>query len=88
MAGLAAGEVKAVMGARAQLEHGLTEGLALHAPPLPGLAMATWTVGVAVRQSYRQLAYAVDDAIRAAVEDGRVAAIFAEFGLSYAPPRW
>ena len=52
------------MGARAQLEHGLTEGLALHAPPLPGLAAGTWTVGVAVSQSHRQLAYAVDDAIR------------------------
>lgn len=88
MAALAAGEVKAVMGARAQLEHGMTEELALHAPPLPGLAAATWTVGVAVNHSHRQLAYAVDDAIRAAVEDGRVAAIFADYGLSYAPPRW
>jgi ABC-type amino acid transport substrate-binding protein len=87
MAALAAGEVTAVMGARAQLEHGLGPGLALHAP-LPGLAAGTWTVGVAVRHSFRQLAYAVDDAIRAAVEDGRVAAIFADYGLSYAPPEW
>ena len=53
-----------------------------------GWRRATWTVGVAVSQSLRQLAYAVDDAIRAAVEDGRVAAIFADYGLSYAPPRW
>jgi ABC-type amino acid transport substrate-binding protein len=88
MAALSAGEVTAVMGARAQLERGLTDGLALHTPPLPGLAADSWTVGVAVSQSFRQLAYAVDDAIRAAVEDGRVAAIFAGFGLSYAPPEW
>jgi ABC-type amino acid transport substrate-binding protein len=88
MAALAAGEVTAVMGARAQLEHGLCDGLALHAPPLPELAAGAWTVGVAVRQSFRQVAYAVDDAIRAAVEDGRVAAIFADYGLSYDPPLW
>ena len=88
MAGLAAREVKAVMGARAQLEHGLTDGVAVHAPPLPGLAVGTWTVGVAVGQGFRQLAYAVDDAIQAAVEDGRMAAVFGAFGLSYIPPSW
>lgn len=88
MAALRSGEVSAVMGARAQLEHGLAEGLALHQPPLPGLAIGQWTVGIAVRHSYRQLGYAVDEAIQAAVEDGRLAAIFERYGLTWQAPRW
>ena len=88
MAALAAGDVAAVMGARGQLEHGLTPELAIHMPPLPGLSTGEWTLGVAVRHNWRPLSYAVDDAIRAAVEDGRMQAIFAKYGLSYTPPNW
>ena len=88
MAGLAAGDVVAVMGARAQLEHGLTDALDIHQPPLTGLALGTWTLGVAVRHTWRPLGYAVDDAIRAAVTDGRIEGIFAAYGLSYSAPEW
>lgn len=88
MAGLQAGEVVAVMGARAQLEHGLTEDLDIHQPPFSGLSLGKWTLGVAIRHSWRPLGYAVDDAIRAAVDDGRIAAIFASYGLSYSKPDW
>ena len=88
MAALARGEVKAVMGAQAQLEHSLTPELAIHAPPLPGFGTGEWTVGVAVSFRFRPLAYAVDDAIRAATESGAVEAIFSEYGLSYRPPEW
>ncbi len=88
MEGLAAGEVAAVMGPRGQLQAGAVPGVKVHEPPLPGLAIGEWTLGVAVRHTYRQLGYAVDDAIRAAIEDGRIAAIFARHGLTYAPPEW
>lgn len=88
MAALAAGETKAAMGPRAQLEFGLTDDLALHAPPLPGFALGEWTVGVAVRHSYRPLAYAVDDAIRAAVTDGRLRQVYADHGLTWSAPAW
>lgn len=88
MAALAAGEVKAVMGARAQLEFGQTPEIAVHAPPLLGFAVGEWPLGVAIRHTYRPLAYAVDDAIRAAVEDGRLRQIFADYGLSYTPASW
>ena len=88
MRALSEGEVMAVMGALGQLEHGLTDGLAVHAPPLPGLARRQWTLGVAVRHTWRPLGYAVDDAIRAAVADGRMQAIFERYGLSYEPPKW
>ncbi len=88
MAALRAGKIKAVMGPIGQLEHGLDDTLALHTPPLPGLASSQWTLGIAVRHSWRPLSYAVDDAIRAAVEDGRLRAIFKNHGLSYTPPKW
>ncbi len=88
MAALRSGEVSAVMGARAQLEHGVTDGLAVHQPPLPGLAIGQWLVGIAVRHTYRQLSYAVDGAIQAAVEDGRLAAIFERYGLTWRAPSW
>ncbi|WP_319824445.1 substrate-binding periplasmic protein [Thalassovita sp.] len=86
MAALDRAEVKAAMGPKAQLEFGLTDALAVHTPPLPGFAVGKWTVGVAVHFSYRPLAYAVDDAIVAAIEDGRIGQIFAAYGLSFFPP--
>jgi len=66
----------------------LNDELDIHQPFLSGLALGTWTLGVAVRHSWRPLGYAVDDAIRAGVEDGRIADIFASYGLSYAKPEW
>lgn len=86
MTALALGETKAAMGPRAQLEHGLTADLAVHEPPLPGFAVGRWTLGVGVNFRYRPLAYDVDDAIRSALEDGRIAEIYADYGLSFAPP--
>ncbi|WP_300437938.1 ABC transporter substrate-binding protein [uncultured Mameliella sp.] len=86
MAALAAGEVKAAMGPLAQLEYGLTENLAVHQPPLPGFSVGKWTIGLGVNFRYRPLGYAVDDAIYAALDDGRIAAIFESYGLSFTPP--
>jgi len=90
VAGLAAGEVGAVMAPAGQLEYGIRGAAELTSdtPPLPGLSLGEWTLGVAVRHTYRQLGYAVDDAIRAAVEDGRLAEIFARYGVKYRPPVW
>ncbi|WP_323767666.1 transporter substrate-binding domain-containing protein [Antarctobacter sp.] len=86
MAALAAGEVKAAMGPKAQLEYGLTDALAVHQPSLPGFSVGNWTIGLGVNFRYRPLAYAVDDAIYAALSDGRIAAIFESYGLSFTPP--
>lgn len=86
MAGLAAGETMAAMGPLAQLEYGLTDELDVHTPPLPGFAVGNWTVGVGVHFAYRPLAYAVEDAIYAGLQDGRIAQIFADFGLSHRAP--
>lgn len=87
MEALARGEVMAVMGPLGQLEWGLGPGLAVHTPLMPGLSLGRWTVGVSVHQQHRDLAYAVDDAIHAALLDGRMAALHAEYGLSFTPPQ-
>ena len=88
MTALAEGEVMAVMAPLSQIEFGLNETMAVHKPPLPGLAKASWTLGVAVRHNWRPLSYAVDDAVRAAIEDGRMARIFESHGLTYSGPDW
>jgi ABC-type amino acid transport substrate-binding protein len=86
MAGLRAGEVMAVMGPLSQLEYGATDGIAVHMPLMPGFQLSRWTLGTAVHQSHRDLGYAVDDAVASALADGRIAAIFATYGLDFTPP--
>ncbi|SOC21026.1 ABC-type amino acid transport substrate-binding protein [Rhodobacter sp. JA431] len=86
MAGLSAGEVMAVMGPRAEIDAALQDGEAVHEPPLLGLARNSWTLGVAISFQHRPLAYAVDDSIAAALEDGRIEAIFADYGADFRVP--
>lgn len=86
MAALAAHQTMAAMGPLGQLEFGLTEATAVHQPPLAGFAVSKWTLGVGVNFRFRPLSYAVDDAISAALLDGRIAAIFDSYGLSFQPP--
>jgi ABC-type amino acid transport substrate-binding protein len=86
MQALASGEVAAAMGPRAQLDYGLTADLDVHQPPLPGFAVGNWTIGLGVNFRYRPLGYAIDDAIYSALSDGRIAAIFESYGLSFTPP--
>lgn len=86
MAALRAGEVKAAMGPLAQLEHGLADGLAVHRPPLVGLARSQWTLGTAIHVAYKPLSYMVDDAVNYALQDGRIAGIFESYGLTHLQP--
>jgi polar amino acid transport system substrate-binding protein len=86
MAAMAAGEVKGVMGPRAQVEHGLTAAGAMHEPPLVGFSTGEWTLGVALHLSHSDLGYGLDEIITGAVADGSIARIFASYGLSYSPP--
>ena len=80
------GEVRAAMGPLARLEHWASEETEVYAPPLPNFAVGKWTVGVAVHMSYRPLSYAVDDAIFAALGDGRIEQIFQNYGLTFLAP--
>ena len=83
------GEVVAVMGLRAQLEHHLKDDpdFAVESGPLPGLAIGTWPVGVATAfYTARMLSYEVDDILTAATADGRVEAIYRAHGLTWETP--
>ncbi|WP_299410301.1 ABC transporter substrate-binding protein [uncultured Roseobacter sp.] len=86
MTALRDGQTMAAMGPLAQLEHGADEGVGIHQPPLAGFAVSRWTLGVAVNFRYRPLSYSVDDAIRYAIEDGRIPQIYANYGLTFQPP--
>ncbi len=86
MEALRAGKTTAAMGPRGQLEHGLDAGTDVHQPPLAGFAVSQWTLGVAVNFSYRPLSYAVDDAVNFALQDGRIAAVYERYGLTFQPP--
>ena len=86
MSALTRGDLPAAMGPLGQLEHGLTEGYAVHQPQFRGLAKRAWTVGLAVRHTYRALGYAVDGAIEEALAAGQIQQIFAGYGLTFAPP--
>jgi len=90
MEGLAAGETKAAMGPRAQLQAGITahvaSDLVVHEPPLVGFARGKWTLGVGVNFQHKDLAYAVDDAIAMALDNGQMAAIFKNWGVTFEPP--
>ena len=86
MAALAAGDVMAAMGPLAQVEFGANDGIGIHQPPLPGFSVGTWTIGLGVNFRYRPLSYAVDDAIYAALQDGRIARIFDTYGVTHNAP--
>jgi polar amino acid transport system substrate-binding protein len=76
----------AAMGPLGQLQFGAGEGVKVHRPPLPGFAKGKWTLGLAVHTSHRDLAYALDDAVTAALVDGRIAKAYADYGLTFLPP--
>lgn len=86
MEALKTGETMSAMGPLAHLEAGADDTVGIHQPPLAGFAVSRWTVGVGVHMSYRALGYAVDDAILAALEDGRIGRIFADYGLTHLAP--
>lgn len=81
-----ADEIKAVMGPLSQLEYGLSDSVEIHQPPLAGFAVSRWTLGVGVNFRYRALAYRVDDAILAALTDGRIDQIYASYGATHQLP--
>ena len=86
MEALNTGGVMAAMGPLNQLEHGLSDSSDVHQPPLAGFAVSNWTLGVAVNFRYRPLSYAVDDAVNYALQDGRIADIYAQYGLTFQLP--
>lgn len=86
MAALERGEVMAAMGPLGQLEHGRVDGIGIHRPPLPGLAKSRWTLGTGLHFRYKPMGYMVDDAVAAALQDGRITRIYTDYGLTHLMP--
>lgn len=89
-AGMKAGEVDAVMALRGEIDWQLKQAgdsqLALAANAYPKMGKQVWDIGMAVHQSNRQLAYALEEQLEELILDGRMKALYGQYGLHYELP--
>ncbi len=88
--GMRKGEVDAVMALRGELdwlEHQAHDPQILNADnTYPNLGQPEWDIGMAVHESNRQLANAVEETLDGMVRDGRMEKLYAAYGLRYELP--
>ena len=84
------GKVDAVMAMRGEVDWQLhqfkDQQWSLAENAYPNMGRQTWEIGMAVHESNRQLAYAVEEALEALIRDGEVQRIYAAYGLRYDVP--
>jgi len=88
-AALRKGEIAAVMGRQTLIEAGLAGqagNFVISTAPAPGLAIAGWELGLAVKADHPELAASLDQAMAELLKDGSIERIFAKRGLSYRAP--
>lgn len=89
-AAMKAGEVDAVMAMRGEVDWQVHEAhdpqLALAENAYPNMGKQRWEIGMAVHESNRQLAYAVEEALEGLIRDGSVQGIYSHYGLQYEVP--
>ena len=87
---MASGEVSAVMGMRAELEHSLKSypdrPFKKASNGFPGISKPVWDVGIAIRHTHRALGYAVEGAVDRMIRNGEVAQLYQRHGLSFSRP--
>lgn len=88
---LVAGDATAVLGVQSSLEallkpHAVALGLRWSTPPMPGLAKASWQLGMGFADRSRDLSYALGNALEALRAAGTVQEITASYGVSYIAP--
>ncbi|TGN40584.1 substrate-binding periplasmic protein [Marinobacter confluentis] len=90
--GMRAGDVSAVMGMRAEIDHELAqvenERFVKAANGFPGIGKQAWDVGMAIKHTHRQLGYAVEAIIGEIVTSGQMNELFSRNGLSYSVPQY
>ena len=90
LAAMQASKVDAVMGLRSQITHyqhlldANTYQLATNAFPMIG--QQQWDLGMAVKNDYRQLSYAVSDIVEAMIKKGLMQEIFTKYHAYYQAP--
>lgn len=81
------GEAEMAVATRAQIEAALADRKGSAAKqrtsPLPMLPSSGWDIGMAVREDSRTLGFAVEDIVTKMAADGRMAAIFARYGVTW-----
>ena len=84
------GEVSAVMGMRAEIDHELAKQentrFRLAGNGFPGIGKQVWDVGMAIKQTHRQLGYALEAIIDRMVKSGEMSQLFEQQGLHYSVP--
>ena len=86
---LLAGDVAAVAGLRSQLQWSLADApmtVDVSEDGLQELSRRRWDIGIAVKQDYRQLAYAVEDLVNARISDGTMEKLFQRYRAEYVRP--
>ncbi len=84
------GEVDAVMGMRAEIdwlvESVADERIRLGENGFPMMGKQEWDLGMAIKQSYRQLGYAVEGVVDEMIRNGQMETLYAGYGLRYEMP--
>ncbi|MBZ0334884.1 hypothetical protein MARI_32540 [Marinobacter sp. JH2] len=84
------GEVRAVMGMRAEIHHELAqpenEEFVAAQNGFPGLVKQVWDVGMAIKHTHRQLGYAIEAIVNRLVTEGALNDLFDGMDLAYSVP--
>lgn len=84
------GKVDAVMAMRGEVDWQLYQAndpqWSLAENAYPSMGRQTWEIGMAVHESNRQLAYAIEEALETLIREGEVQRIYAAYGLRYDVP--
>lgn len=85
-----AGEVSAVMGMRSEIDNLLyvagNPRYQVAENGFPSMGKQKWDVGMAVKSTYRQLGYAIEEEVERMVRGGQMAEIFNRYGITYELP--
>lgn len=89
-AAMRGGEVDAVMALRGEVDWLLHEAadpqLALAENAYPDMGRQIWEIGMAVHETNRQLAYALEEQLETLILDGSLGRLYARYGLRYEKP--
>ncbi|WP_317932747.1 substrate-binding periplasmic protein [Halioxenophilus sp. WMMB6] len=86
------GQISAVAGMGSQLQWWLARQQPknftydLDSDGLEAIGKLQWDIGIAVKQEYRQLAYAIEGVINPMIEDGRMQQLFGRYHIAYELP--
>lgn len=87
---LHAGSVDAVMAMRGEVDYQLHKAAdpdwALAENAYPNMGRQQWEIGMAVHESNRQLAYAIEEALETMIREGTVQKIYTGYGMRYEVP--